>query len=417
MLRSALPVRTGQKIAVLEGLAPFFSAKRQNSSSAEASASISTPTSDSLQRPSPGGFQEANPIQPLTPGRSLRFALRNPGLFVDERDQPVTVSSASKRTPWSHKKPTAPQSSNSAASSSTVTEPPVFLKPNPYTDIYEVDEAELDDDLESHLSLVSPEDSTETENDTGDGRIPTNFQLRFSEHRSLYVRPDHFIYENTSARGTQQKSIISFARLRDACLCPLCVHPSTRQKRATTSQMVRNLADGPFSIRGSKKIEGGGYVTRVRVKWKHHVEHVEGGLEEHVSYYSPKLISHLGSGGHATQVLSTGRMKRQKWTRAGLLSTSNLKTEFAVLAQPDSLLESQPMEQLLEQLHRYGFAMIEGVPTDRTDDKSCSLRTVAEMIGPIRNTFYGETWDVKSVVNSKNIAYTSDNLGLHMDLL
>ena len=71
----------------------------------------------------------------------------------------------------------------------------------------------------------------------------------------------------------------------------------------------------------------------------------------------------------------------------------------------------------LDQLHRFGIVVIKGVPTDKTGDQDCSLREVMGWIGEIRNTFYGETWNVRNVANSKNVAYTDVNLGLHMDLL
>jgi hypothetical protein len=72
---------------------------------------------------------------------------------------------------------------------------------------------------------------------------------------------------------------------------------------------------------------------------------------------------------------------------------------------------------MLRQAQMKGLVVIEGVPTDTTSNEDCRLREVMNWIGEIRNTFYGETWNVKSMPNSKNIAYTSLNLGLHMDLL
>lgn len=70
----------------------------------------------------------------------------------------------------------------------------------------------------------------------------------------------------------------------------------------------------------------------------------------------------------------------------------------------------------MEQLQRYGIAVVRGVPTAKTDNEDCNLRELAESIGLLRNTFYGETWDIKSVPNARNVAYTNLNLGLHMDL-
>jgi len=69
------------------------------------------------------------------------------------------------------------------------------------------------------------------------------------------------------------------------------------------------------------------------------------------------------------------------------------------------------------QLERYGLAFVTGVPTHETSTETCELRKLAEMFGEIRNTFYGELWDVKNIRNSRNIAYTNLDLGLHMDLL
>jgi hypothetical protein len=71
----------------------------------------------------------------------------------------------------------------------------------------------------------------------------------------------------------------------------------------------------------------------------------------------------------------------------------------------------------LRQLHGLGIVIIKGVPTDVSGNADNSLREVMGWIGEIRNTFYGETWNVRNVANSKNVAYTNLNLGLHMDLL
>lgn len=69
------------------------------------------------------------------------------------------------------------------------------------------------------------------------------------------------------------------------------------------------------------------------------------------------------------------------------------------------------------QLQRYGLAFVTGVPTQETSAEICELRKLAGMFGEIRNTFYGELWDVRNIRNSRNIAYTNLDLGLHMDLL
>jgi hypothetical protein len=70
------------------------------------------------------------------------------------------------------------------------------------------------------------------------------------------------------------------------------------------------------------------------------------------------------------------------------------------------------------QLVRYGLLFVRGVPNEKTKDEECDLRILAELFGEIRSTFYGSVWDVVNLKKeSKNIAYTNLDLGLHMDLL
>lgn len=70
------------------------------------------------------------------------------------------------------------------------------------------------------------------------------------------------------------------------------------------------------------------------------------------------------------------------------------------------------MGNAMLQLQDYGLVLIDGVPELET-----SVERIGERIGPLRDTFYGRTWDVKDKPNAENVAYTSKHLGLHMDLL
>ncbi|KAI4156264.1 MAG: hypothetical protein LQ340_000411 [Diploschistes diacapsis] len=70
------------------------------------------------------------------------------------------------------------------------------------------------------------------------------------------------------------------------------------------------------------------------------------------------------------------------------------------------------LQQLVNKLHSFGLAFIDAVPPTET-----AIRGLAERIGPLKHTFYGETWDVKSTPSPINVAYTADDLDFHMDLL
>ncbi|KAL7420304.1 hypothetical protein Q5752_005273 [Cryptotrichosporon argae] len=78
------------------------------------------------------------------------------------------------------------------------------------------------------------------------------------------------------------------------------------------------------------------------------------------------------------------------------------------------------LHRLLVQLQRFGIVILRGVPTTHTADADCTLRHFVRALAQgegLRNTFYGATWDVMNRRDSRNVAYTDLNLGLHMDLL
>ncbi|BCS27768.1 uncharacterized protein APUU_60816S [Aspergillus puulaauensis] len=68
--------------------------------------------------------------------------------------------------------------------------------------------------------------------------------------------------------------------------------------------------------------------------------------------------------------------------------------------------------QLVNQLRTDGLAFVTNVPGLEE-----SLATIATRIGPVKDTFYGYTWDVRTVPEAINAAYTSHDLGFHTDLL
>lgn len=109
------------------------------------------------------------------------------------------------------------------------------------------------------------------------------------------------------------------------------------------------------------------------------------------------------------------RGQRRLWTNTTIETAEHLHIQYEDLINLDH--RDQTLFYTLKQLHTYGIVVIKGVPTKKTDNADCSLREVMALIGEIRNTFYGETWNVRNVPNSKNVAYTDVNLGLHADLL
>jgi gamma-butyrobetaine dioxygenase len=68
----------------------------------------------------------------------------------------------------------------------------------------------------------------------------------------------------------------------------------------------------------------------------------------------------------------------------------------------------------ITQLQRTGLLFLRDVPSTDTSDSGCEVRK--SRFAEVRDTFYGDVWNVKTLDESPNIAYTNLFLGLHMDL-
>lgn len=179
--------------------------------------------------------------------------------------------------------------------------------------------------------------------------------------------------------------------LRDSCQCPRCLHPSTRQKLHRTSDIpvdVQPAADGV-------KIGDEG----VHITW----------ASDHDSFYSSEFLDLYSDPDKLREY--HGSLETELWDNAKLEASPNLYLPYGGLSSASGL------HTAMTQLLRYGLLFVTGVPTEHTSNEMCELRTLAEKFSHIRTTFYGETWDVKAIRESRNIAYTNVFLGFHMDLL
>ncbi|KAH0269613.1 Clavaminate synthase-like protein, partial [Aureobasidium melanogenum] len=177
--------------------------------------------------------------------------------------------------------------------------------------------------------------------------------------------------------------------LRDSCTCSQCVDTSTRQKRFDS-------ADIPANIR-IRSLETS--PDNVVITWKHDIS---GFGPDHETVLSNDWLG-LSPQYPVTHEYLGGKLA---WD-VSQLNNSNLDFDYNEYMSDDKVLFD-----LLQQLQMYGLVFIKNVP-----EAESSVVQTANRIGPLKNTFYGDTWDVRSVSNAKNVAYTDVNLGFHMDLL
>ncbi|KAK3722244.1 hypothetical protein LTR37_002677 [Vermiconidia calcicola] len=181
--------------------------------------------------------------------------------------------------------------------------------------------------------------------------------------------------------------------LRDLCDCPSCVDPSTKQKLFST-------ADIPSSIHAraiSQTAEG------VDIGW---IQDVPGYGEGHNTHLDIQTLRDLSTTGMIqASVQSYDPGPQITWDAKAYGELPDI--EYDAYMQEDAALL-----KALRQLHTHGLLFLQNVPESEN-----SVSTIAERIGAVKNTFYGYTWDVRSVPQAKNVAYTSQDLGFHMDLL
>jgi hypothetical protein len=220
-------------------------------------------------------------------------------------------------------------------------------------------------------------------------------QRLLASQRKLLVSsiPEYFARKFSFSANDSGISVegasFSYRWLRDSCQCPSCIHPSTSQKLHKTSDIYFDIK--PTGIKASD--EG------LHVEW----------MTGHSAFYATTFLERHSS---PSKLFAAHRdVPRIPWDVSTISKVPNLFLPYRSLQNPSSLLAA------ITQLSQLGLLFVTGVPNTESSDQTCELRTLAQLFGEIRNTFYGELWDVKNVRNSRNIAYTNLDLGLHMDLL
>ncbi|OQE26261.1 hypothetical protein PENSTE_c005G04610 [Penicillium steckii] len=126
--------------------------------------------------------------------------------------------------------------------------------------------------------------------------------------------------------------------------------------------------------------------------------------EEHTTTLNIAALQSMKESGYTPGSQSDNFPAQVMWSKKAL----NLPDyPYEQYMEDDSVLY-----QLVKQLRTDGLAFVTNVPGLRE-----SLAKIATRIGPVKDTFYGHTWDVRTVPEAINAAYTSHDLGFHTDLL
>lgn len=168
--------------------------------------------------------------------------------------------------------------------------------------------------------------------------------------------------------------------LRDNCSCASCRHPN--------GQRLFEIGDLPARPEIQGAMLGADGVVSVIWRDGHTSRFSEEFLSQHELFSSAQTARCANPIYWGSEI--AGHIPSEDWARLN-------GDESAELAW-------------LERFHAYGFALIRNVPT-----KPGMVTEVGDRLGYVRNTNYGRHFEVVSVPNPNNLAYTALGLGVHSD--
>jgi trimethyllysine dioxygenase len=158
------------------------------------------------------------------------------------------------------------------------------------------------------------------------------------------------------------------------------LHPQTQQRLIDTFQIPPDIGAQAVSV-----TEDG---STLKVQWQ----------DGRVSHFAAQFLASLRANPEALPRV------RSLWDAASIAAQPP-QVDYAALLGEDATLKA-----LLENVERYGFCMVEGVPA--TPQATCA---VAERVAYIRNTIFGGYYDFTANLEHKDTAYTSMAIGPHTD--
>ncbi|KAH8245442.1 hypothetical protein KR032_010458 [Drosophila birchii] len=177
--------------------------------------------------------------------------------------------------------------------------------------------------------------------------------------------------------------------LRDNCQCPECFHAATRARKSHWER-------GPVNVEVAK-VDYNQKQQQLEVIWQ----------DKHKSSFDMAWLRERDFGEAARQryLDEVYKPPAQLWGKSQFEAVRK-EFNYQDVIQRDAVLQAW-----LEALAIQGFAILKGAPDDINVAKH-----LAERIGYIKRTTYGDVFEVKSKPNAGNYAYLMTPLPLHTDM-
>jgi alpha-ketoglutarate-dependent taurine dioxygenase len=184
---------------------------------------------------------------------------------------------------------------------------------------------------------------------------------------------------------------LPYTYLRDACLCPSCKDPHSKQRSFRTGDIPNNVR--PSWVKWDGK--------ELSIKWD---SDIPGYSVDHISVWDRAYLKKPIFDTHDQHLLpNDGPLY---WGQSKMSQLQHW------VSFDKYLNDDHAFAAAMQNLKRLGLIFVKDVPESRE-----MVEKIATRMGPLRNTFYGSTFDVRTVPKAKNVAYTNQFLGFHMDLM
>ncbi|OXV05995.1 hypothetical protein Egran_06238 [Elaphomyces granulatus] len=200
--------------------------------------------------------------------------------------------------------------------------------------------------------------------------------------------------ENVQTESEAVDLVLDYVQLRDSCRCSRCVDPHSKQRHFKTSNIPLLIR-----VRHARWDDGG---QRLEVQWENDINGFD---DSHLSIYDADFLRSTFS---CARDRSAGHLivDRLHWCR---LRMEELQTW---ISYDDFVNDDAKFCHAMRRLAQLGLIFMKDIPDSRDMPEKIATR-----MGPLRNTFYGLTWDVRALPKARNVAYTDQALGFHVDLM
>lgn len=192
------------------------------------------------------------------------------------------------------------------------------------------------------------------------------------------------------ARGTERPFYLPYYYLRDLCKCPQCVDPHSNQRSFRTHDIHTSIHPRRVTWDGQD----------LEIQWNNDIVGYD---REHTSRWPYHYLRDPINNTHDT---THPNMKPFLWNAADMEKYQHW------ISYEDYMHSDKKFTRAMKSLASLGLIFVKDIPSSRE-----MVEKIATRMGPLRNSFYGSTWDVRTVPEAKNVAYTNQHLGFHMDLL